>query len=70
MRHYRDGELVIVKENFYPSMFRNEKAIVLSSKQVFKDENHYRDYKVFVFKTGHTTLISGCDIESIEGGDE
>jgi hypothetical protein len=67
MRHYRDGELVVIKEDFYPLMFRNEKAIVLSSKQVFKDENHYRDYRVFIFKTGHTTLISGRNIESIEG---
>jgi len=48
-------------------MFRNEKAIVMSSKQVFKDENSCRDYNVFVFKTGHTTIVSGLDIESIEG---
>ncbi len=67
MRHYRDGELVVIKEDFYPLMFRNEKAIVMSSKQVFKDENSYRDYSVFIFKTRHTTLISGRDIKSIEG---
>jgi hypothetical protein len=67
VRHYRDGELVVIKEDFYPLMFRNEKAIVMSSKQVFKDENSCRDYKIFVFKTGHTTIVSGLDIESIEG---
>jgi len=67
MRHYRDGELVVIKDDYYPSIFRNEKAIVMFSKQVFKDENSYRDYKVFVFKNGHTMLISGRDIESIEG---
>ncbi len=67
MRHYRDGELVIIDNDFYPLKWRNEKAIVLSSRQVFKDENHYRDYDIFIFKTGEETMISGRNIKSIEG---
>jgi hypothetical protein len=67
VRHYRDGELVIIDNDFYPLKWRNEKAIVLSSRQVFKDENHYRDYDIFIFKTGEETMISGRNIKSIEG---
>ncbi len=66
MRHYGIGELVVIDNDFYPLKWCNEKAIVISSRQVFKDENHYRDYDIFIFKTGEETMISGRNIKPLE----
>jgi hypothetical protein len=66
VRHYGIGELVTIDNDFYPLKWRNEKAIVISSRQVFKDENHYRDYDIFIFKTGEETMISGRNIKPLE----
>ena len=43
-----------------------EKAIVLSSKQVFKMEDTHRDYEVFIFSSGTKKLVHGSELALVE----
>jgi len=72
MKHFEVGSLVSFMSLIYdPGRLRGhkllyEKAIVLSSKQVFKAEDAHRDYEVFIFSSGTKKLMHGSELQSVE----